>query len=65
MKLSLLTKTEIEGSQAGGCVDFRKVGKLNHSKAVEQSALGPRFRDAAPLEHYGCKWRVTLAADMI
>ena len=47
MKLSLLTKTEIEGSQAGGCVDFWKVGKLDRSKAVEQSALGPKFRAAA------------------
>ena len=57
MKLSLLIKTEIEDSQAGGCVDFWKVGKLNHNKAVEQSALGPKFRDdaIALLEHYGCK----------
>ena len=47
MKLSLLTKTEIAGSKAGGCVDFWKVGKLNHNKAVEQSALGPKFRDDA------------------
>ena len=23
--------------------DFWKVGKLNHNKAVEQSALGPKF----------------------
>ena len=43
MKFSLLAKTEIAGSQAGGCVDFWKVGKLNHNKAVEQSALGPKF----------------------
>ena len=28
-------------------VDFWKVGKLNHNKAVEQSALGPKFRAAA------------------
>ena len=37
-------------------VDFWKVGKLNHNKAVEQSALGPKFRDdtTALLEHYGC-----------
>ena len=57
MKLSLLIKTEIEGSQAGGRVDFWKVGKLNHNKAVEKSALGPEFRDAATalLDHYGCK----------
>ena len=57
MKLSLLTKTEVAGSQAGGCVDFWKVGKLNHNKAVEQSVDGPKFRAAATalLEHYGCK----------
>ena len=47
MKLSLLIKTEIEGSQAGGRVDFWKVGKLNHNKAVAQSVDWPRFRDAA------------------
>ena len=56
MKLSLLPKTEIEDSQAGGCVDFWKVGKLNHNKAVEQSVDWPKFRDDATalLEHYGC-----------
>ena len=60
MKLSLLIKTEIAGSQAGGRVDFWKVGKLNHDKAVEQSALGPKFRDDATalLEHYGCKYYI-------
>ena len=60
MKLSLLTKTGIAGSQAGGCVDFWKVGKLNHNKTVEQSALGPKFRDDATalLEHYGCKYYI-------
>ena len=41
-------------------VDFWKVGKLNHNKAVEQSALGPKFRAAAIalLEHYGCKYYI-------
>ena len=60
MKPSLLTKTEIAGSQAGGRVDFWKVGKLNHNKAVEQSALGPKFRAAATalLEHYGCEYYI-------
>ena len=60
MKLSLLTKTEIEGSQAGGRVDFWKVGKLNHNKAVEQSVVCPKFRDDATalLEHYGCKYYI-------
>ena len=60
MKLPLLAKTEIECSQAGGCVDFWKVGKLNHNKAVEQSALGPKFRVAATalLEHDGCKYYI-------
>ena len=43
MTISLLGKTEIEDSQAGGRVDIWKVGKLNHNKAVEQSALGPKF----------------------
>ena len=43
MKPSLLIKTEISGSQAGGRVDFWKVGKLNHNKAVEQSVDGPKF----------------------
>ena len=60
MKLSLLTKTEIEGSQAGGRVDFWKVGKLNHNKAVEQSVDWPKFQDDATalLEHYGCKYYI-------
>ena len=60
MKLSLLIKTEIEDSQAGGRVDFWKVGKLNHNKAVEQSVDGPKFRDDATalLEHYGCKYYI-------
>ena len=41
-------------------VDFWKVGKLNHSQAVEQSALGSKFRDDATalLEHYGCKYYI-------
>ena len=47
MRFSLLIKTGSAGSQAGGRVDFWKVGKLNHNRAVEQSALGPKFRDDA------------------
>ena len=41
-------------------VDFWKVGRLNRNKAVEQSALGPKFRDDATalLEHYGCKYYI-------
>ena len=60
MKLSLLTKTEIEDSQAGGRVDFWKVGKLNHNKAVEQSVDWPKFRKGATalLEHDGCKYYI-------
>ena len=60
MKLSLLIKTEITCSPAGGRVDFWKVGKLNHNKAVEQSVDWPRFRAAATalLEHYGCKYYI-------
>ena len=60
MKLSLLIKTEITCSPAGGRVDFWKVGKLNHNKPVEQSALGPKFRDDATalLEHDGCKYYI-------
>ena len=60
MKLPLLAKTEIEDSQAGGCVDFWKVGKLNHNKAVEQSVDWPKFRNAATalLEHDGCKYYI-------
>ena len=60
MKLPLLAKTGIADSQAGGRVDFWKVGKLNHSKAVEQSADEPKFRDDATalLEHYGCKYYI-------
>ena len=54
MKLSLLTKTEIEGSKAGGRVDFWKVGKLNHDKAVEQSVDGPKFRDDATAADSDC-----------
>ena len=58
MKLPFLAKTEIEDSQAGGCVDFWKVGKLNHNKAVEQSVDWPKFRKDATalLEDYGCKY---------
>ena len=60
MKLPLLAKTEIEDSQAHGYVDFWKVGKLNHNKAVEQSVDWPKFRDDATalLEHYGCKYYI-------
>ena len=60
MKPSLLIKTEIEDSQAGGSVDFWKVGKLNHNKAVEQSVNGPKFSNAATalLEHDGCKYYI-------
>ena len=67
MRLSLLIKTEIAGSQAGGRVDIWKVGKLNHNKAVEQSVDGPKFRNAATslLKHDSCKHYITLAADMI
>lgn len=41
-------------------VDFWKVGKLNHNKAVEQSVDWPKFRDDATalLEHYGCKYYI-------
>ena len=41
-------------------VDCWKVGKLNHNKAVEQSALRAKFRDDATalLEHYGCKYYI-------
>ena len=60
MKSTLLAKTGIAGSQAGGRVDFWKVGKLNHNKAVEQSVDWPKFRDDATalLEHYGCKYYI-------
>ena len=60
MRLSLLAKTEVSGSQAGGRVDFWKVGKLNHNKAVEQFVDWPKFRDDATalLEHYGCKYYI-------
>ena len=60
MNFSLLIKTEIAGSQAGGRVDFWKVGKLNHNQAVEQSVDWPKFRDDATalLEHYGCKYYI-------
>ena len=46
--------------KAHGYVDFWKVGKLNHNKAVEQSVDWPRFRAAATalLEHYGCKYYI-------
>ena len=46
--------------KAHGYVDFWKVGKLNHNKAVEQSVDWPKFRAAATalLEHYGCKYYI-------
>ena len=67
MKPSLLTKTEIACSPAGRSVDFWKVGKLNHNKAVEQSVVCPEFRAAATalLEHYGCKCCAKFADDMV
>ena len=57
MESSLLAKTEIACSPAGRGVDFWKVGKLNHNKAVEQSVNWSKFRDDATalLDHYGCK----------
>ena len=60
MKPSLLIKTEFEDSQAGGRVDFWKVGKFNHNKAVEQSVDCPKFRNDATslLEHDGCKYYI-------
>ena len=60
MRLSLLGKTEISCSSAGGRVDFWKVGKLNHNQAVEQSVDWPKFRDDATalLEHCGCKYYI-------
>ena len=60
MTISLLGKTEIVCSQAGGRVDFWKVGKLNHNKAVEQSVDWSKFRDDATalLEHDGCKYYI-------
>ena len=60
MTISLLGKTEIEDSQAGGRVDIWKVGKLNHKKAVEQFVDWPKFRDDATalLEHDGCKYYI-------
>ena len=41
-------------------VDFWKVGKHNHNKAVEQSVDWPKFRDDATalLEHYGCNYYI-------
>ena len=41
-------------------VDFWKVGKLNHNKAVEQSVDWPKFRKDATalLERYGCKYYI-------
>ena len=47
-------------SKAHDYVDFWKVGKLNHNKAVEQSVDWPKFRDDATalLEHYGCKYYI-------
>ena len=62
MKLSLLTKTGIEGSQAGGRVDFWKVGKLNHNKAVEQSVDWPKFRDDATAADSYCVFGDRLVA---
>ena len=46
--------------KAHDSVDFRKVGKLNHNKAVEQSVNGPKFRNAATalLEYDGCKYYI-------
>ena len=60
MRPSLLAKTEIARSQVGGRVDFWKVGKLNHNKAVEQSVDWPKSRDGATalLKHYGCKYYI-------
>ena len=43
-------------------VDFWKVGKLNHNKAVEQSALGPKFRDDATAADSYCVFGDRLVA---
>ena len=50
-------RTDRQIRKAHDYVDFWKVGKLNHNKAVEQSVDWPKFRaDAtALLEHDGCK----------
>ena len=47
-------------SEAHGYVDFWKVGKLNHNKAIEQSVNWPKFRDDAVslLESLGCKYYI-------
>lgn len=46
--------------KAHDCVDFWKVGKLNHNKKVEQSVNWPQFRDQAValLESYSCKYYI-------
>ena len=46
--------------QAHDCVDFWKVGNLNHNKAVEQFVDWPKFCNAATalLEHDGCKYYI-------
>jgi DNA repair photolyase len=46
--------------QAHGYVDFWKVGKLNHNKAIEQSINWPQFREDATklLDSLGCKYYI-------
>ena len=53
-------RTDRQIRKAHDYVDFWKVGKLNHNKAVEQSVDWPKFRDDATalLEHYGCKYYI-------
>ena len=53
-------RTDKQIRKAHDYVDFRKVGKLNHNQAVEQSVDWPKFRDDATalLEHCGCKYYI-------
>ena len=52
--------------QAHDCVDFWKVGKLNHNKAVEQSVLGPKFQNDATAADSYCvfdAWQVAVVGE--
>ena len=48
------------GSREMANGDFRKLGKLNHNKEVEQKVDWPKFRGDATalLERYGCKYYI-------
>ena len=51
---------ELAAPSARAVVDFWKVGKLNHNKAVESRIDWPKFREDAVslLDSFGCRYYI-------